>query len=121
MLSKGWLIPEFGGCASATGGEQTLKLPLSGPGAWRLDLHLASDQPASAGPQPLEVVVEGARRTQTVVMRPDDRNQVATIRVARADAWFTDVSLVPMGGGAGLATRRTPEYSLCRVDISPEE
>ena len=121
VLSKGWLIPEFGGCASATGGEQTLKLPLSGPGAWRLDLHLASDQPASAGPQPLEVVVEGARRTQTVVMRPDDRNQVATIRIARADAWFTDVSLVPMGGGAGSATRRTPEYSLCRVDISPEE
>ena len=121
VLSKGWVIPEFGGCASATGGEQTLRLPLSGPGAWRLDLHLASDQPASAGPQPLEVLVEGARRMQTVVMRPDDRNQVATIRIARADTWLTDVTLVPMGAGAGAATRQTLAYSLCRVDVSPEE
>jgi hypothetical protein len=121
MLSKGWLIPEAGGCATATGRAQALTLPLAGAGAWRLDLHLTGNQPASTGPQPLEITVGGTRRTQTTVMRPDERNQVVTVRIARPDGWLTRVTLVPVGNAAAWPDSRSiPEYSLCKIDISPE-
>lgn len=123
IFAAGWADRPAGRCLAAVSDRPTIRLPLPRDASVRVVLHLTDVQPAGAAATLVDVTASQGLRSR-VTLRPDDRNQQATL-VVPASAMGPLTTTVDLRSAATTSSRSGNDgggarFAICAVELTRE-